>query len=228
LPTEKELEDLVYIISHDLKEPLRMINSYIQLIAKKYITTLDGDAKDYFNYVIDGTKRLQMMIDDLASYSKILRNDYKYEVVDLNTIANKVKETVIKLHKDVNLVINIEKLPSCYCYPDLFEILLMHLINNALKFNSNTPCVNIRCVKKRSKLTFEIEDNGIGIDGQFYKEIFRVFRKLHTNKEYPGSGIGLAICKKIVEKHGGKIWFTSSKTKGTIFFFTLMNNKHIN
>jgi len=226
--SDKELEDLVYITSHDLKEPLRMINSYIQIIEKKYINQLDENAHVYFNFVTDGAKRLQLMIDDLASYSQILRNGYKFEYIEINPLVNKIKNTVQNQFHDKNPEILIDNLPQCYCNPDLIEILFKHLLNNSLKFNTTKPKVSIRYKKDLLKPAFEIEDNGIGIDKQYKDDIFKVFRKLHTINEYQGSGIGLAICKKIVEKHNGKIWFTKSKSGGTIFSFTLSPNKGIN
>lgn len=161
-----------------------------------------------------------MMIDDLALYSKILSNEYKYEYAELSIIAGKVKDAIIKNSKRNDININIGKLPGCYCYPELFEIILKQLLSNAVKFNSNKPRISIRCKKISSKLTFEIEDNGIGIDSNYSVEIFKIFRKLHTINEYPGTGIGLAICKKIADLHDGAIWFNSSKKGGTVFFFT--------
>jgi PAS domain S-box-containing protein len=219
--SNKDLEQFAYVASHDLQEPLRVIASFCQLLEQKYKDQLDDKAQEYIAYAVDGSKRMQTMVDDLLSYAKVGR---KSEKTSVNL--NKVLQTIL-----MDLAISIEKshakiiipeLPSVWANQTQMAQLFQNLLNNALKFRgAKDPVVEISVNKKGEYWEFVVSDNGIGIAEQYFDKIFIIFKQLNSKRVYSGNGIGLALCKKIVESHGGQIWLTSEVDKGASFYFTL-------
>lgn len=217
-----ELEQFAYVASHDLKEPLRMINGFMQMLQKKYGKTLDEAANTYINYALDGSKRMQQLISDLLRYSQIIKEER--ELVDLNAVYDEVRLNLLKQIEENNATIVVEhSLPVIKANRSAILRLFQNLINNAIKFRKpdEDPVVHIDAKEGEAHWTFSITDNGIGISENNYERIFEIFSRLHLKSEYPGSGIGLAKCKKIVQHHDGKIWLESEPGKGSIFYFTL-------
>ncbi|MDP4192482.1 MAG: ATP-binding protein [Bacteroidota bacterium] len=220
--SNKELEQFAYIASHDLQEPLRMVANYMKLLDQKYKDQLDDKAKQYIYYAVDGSIRMGNLIKDLLKYSKVTSQAKKFERVDLNNIYNEVLNDIQILVDEKKAKITAAKLPCVYADPTQMHQLLQNLVVNAIKFHSDkSPEVDICAEKNNKKWIISIKDNGIGIDTNSYERIFHIFQRLHEKEKYPGTGIGLAICKKIVEHHGGKIWLESELGKGTTFYFSL-------
>ena len=223
IQSNEELHQFAYVASHDLQEPLRMVSSYLSLLMKRYKDKLDSDAREFIDFAVDGAQRMQTMINDLLQYSRITTRGKPFEKTDLE----QVLETVL-----VNLKISIEEskakithdtLPKVLVDRTQMERLLQNLIGNAIKYADNRkPKIHISAKKKKEAYTFSIQDNGIGIEDEFKEKIFGIFQRLHTREEYSGTGIGLAICKKIVERHGGRIWVDSEKGRGSTFKFTIL------
>lgn len=220
-----ELEQFAYIASHDLQEPLRMVTSYLQLLEKRYKDKLDQDAQDFINYAVDGSKRMRNLILSLLEYSRI-NSVRPFEKIDLNMLLKEVLENLSASVKENNAIIRINELPAIKGDPVLIAQLFQNLIENGIKFrNSKNPEIIISGELKNDEYLFSVKDNGIGIEEKYLDKIFVIFKRLHSNEKYPGTGMGLAICKKIVEKHGGKIWAESEVGKGSTFYFTLKETK---
>ncbi|MFN2643258.1 MAG: PAS domain S-box protein [Actinomycetota bacterium] len=216
-----ELEQFSYVASHDLQEPLRMIASYVQLLANRYRGKLDADADEFIGYAVDGATRMQALIHDLLAYSRVGKQR-RSESVDTNDIVARVKSNLAASTAESNATINSQDLPVVFGDPHELTQLFQNLIANALKFRGNDPpLVDISAEQQEDMWKFAIRDNGIGIDPGYSERIFVMFQRLHTRGEYPGTGIGLAICHKIVERNGGTIWVESDQDKGSTFFFTL-------
>jgi PAS domain S-box-containing protein len=219
-----ELESFAYVASHDLKEPLRMIASYIQLLKKRSAEKFNPDEMDYINFVSEGAMRMDGLISDLLDYSRVNRKGVEFTRTDFNSVVSRVRDILKFRIQDKKAVINIEGvLPAIKADTTQMEQLLQNIIENALKFSEKSPpVISIKAQKKQGFCEFSIKDNGIGIDPQYSERIFQVFQRLHAKNEYDGTGIGLAICKKIVERHKGRIWVESKgEGKGSTFFFTL-------
>lgn len=221
--SNKELEQFAYVSSHDLQEPLRMIASYTQLLEKRYKDKLDADALDFIHYAVEGANRLQKLINDLLDYSRITSRGRELEKVDTSMILGYVISNLQQLIAENSAFITIDDLPLVQADESQLVRLFQNLIANAIKFKKKTesPKIHISCKKKNNLYEFSVSDNGIGIDMQYQEKIFTIFQRLHTIKDYPGTGIGLAICKRIVERHGGTIWFESKENEGSTFYFTL-------
>jgi signal transduction histidine kinase len=217
-----DLEQFAYVASHDLQEPLRMVASYTQLLARRYQGRLDADADEFINYAVDGTVRMQMLIKDLLAYSRVGTRGKAFEPIDLQQT---LKITLVDLQaaiEESGAVVTHDPLPMVLADSSQLAQLFQNLIGNALKFYGETPPqVHIGAECKDGEWVLHVRDNGIGIEARYAERIFQVFQRLHTRQEYPGTGIGLAICKKIVERHGGRIWMESQPGEGTTFFFTL-------
>jgi light-regulated signal transduction histidine kinase (bacteriophytochrome) len=200
-----------------------MITNYMQLLRRKYSKALDENAMDYIEYAIDGSKRMQTMINDLLFYSRIGNHQDHFERIDalepLNMAIDNLKE-VIELRK---ADIRIGKIPEIVADRSLMVILFQNLISNAIKFTDDDvyPHIVISSQEKDDEFLFSINDNGIGIEQKDLSDIFNIFKMLHSSEEYPGTGMGLAMCKRITDKHKGKIWASSDKKKGSIFYFTI-------
>jgi PAS domain S-box-containing protein len=222
-----ELEQFAYVASHDLQEPLRMVSSFTQLLEKQYKDKLDEHALDYINYAVDGAKRMQLLINDLLSYSRVNSKGGKFEEVDLEKVLDETLSNLELTIEENQAFITRESLPKINAnYRQMIQ-LFQNLIGNALKYRSKeTPQIQISTQKEDNQWIFSVEDNGIGIDPKYADRIFMIFKRLHTNEEYEGTGIGLAITKRIIERHGGNIWVESETGKGSTFYFTIpINNK---
>jgi PAS domain S-box-containing protein len=220
--SNKELEEFAYVASHDLKEPLRMITSFLNLLEKRYGNELDDDAADFINYAVDGAQRMDEMINDLLEYSRVSSKERKFEYIQSERIVEQVLKNLRSLIDENSAIITYDKLPMIYANKHQMVQLFQNLISNAIKYcDKKIPRIYISATKKDDNYLFSIEDNGIGIDQAHLKRIFTIFQRLHTRKEYEGSGIGLAISKKILQKHHGKIWAESEPGIGTTFYFTL-------
>lgn len=220
--SNEELEQFAYVISHDLREPLRMIKSYMELLKKRYGEKMEQDAKDFIDFAVDGAERMQRMIDDLLTYSRVDRKGKPFRKVDTNEILEKALKNLEVAIKETKAIVKSSKLPEVFGDETQLLMLFQNLISNAIKFrDSRKPEVKITAERKGKEWVFCFEDNGIGIKPENFDRIFNIFQRLHTAKEYQGTGIGLAICKKIVERHGGRIWVESEPGKGSKFYFTI-------
>lgn len=217
-----ELEQFAYVSSHDLQEPLRMIASYLQLLERKYKGKLDAKADKYINFSVDGATRMQNLIDDLLAFSRVTTQANELEPTNLESIYNEVLLNLEVLINENKAIIKHDPLPVIIADKTQISQVFQNLINNAIKFKSNDqPKINISVKEKNNQWLFSVKDNGIGIDPKHSQRIFEVFKRLHKKRDYPGTGIGLAICKKIIERHGGSIWVKSEVGKGSIFYFTI-------
>lgn len=223
IETNLQLESFAYIASHDLKEPLRMIHSFTQLLNRRLKPHFDEDTTDYMNYVLTGVHRMQNLLDDLLKYSTIGRKEKNLELVDLNDTIYNVVQNVQHSVKEKKAEIYIEPLPMVKAFPIQMVQLFQNLISNAMKFvpDDRQPIINIQVKESLNDYEFEVRDNGIGIQKEYLQKIFLVFKRLHGKDEYEGTGIGLATCKKIIENLKGQIWVESEYGKGTSFFFTI-------
>jgi len=220
--SNQELEQFAYVASHDLREPLRKIKSYTDLLVKRYQGQLDEKADKYIAYITDGAVRMQTLITDLLTYSRVGRGEISLEPTDLGAVLNRTLSDLSNVIRESNALITTDPLPTVKANPTQMGQLLQNLIANAIKFHGQQlPHVQIRAVLHDQLWTICVQDNGIGIEPQYAERIFVIFQRLHTKDEYPGTGIGLAVCKKIVERHGGQIWVESELGRGTTFCFTL-------
>ena len=220
--SNKELEQFAYVASHDLQEPLRMVASFCQLLEKKYNDQIDTKGKEYIHFAVDGAKRMQALVDALLSYAKVGKKDVEINPVDLNQIIRTIKHDLDAKIKENSATISAEHLPVIMANDIQMHQLFQNLITNALKFKSDRPpVIEIKAQKIKKGWEFSVSDNGIGIEEQFFLKMFVIFQRLHERGKYPGTGIGLALCKKIVENFGGKISVASTVGVGTTFHFTL-------
>lgn len=223
--SNKELEQFAYISSHDLKEPLRMITSFLQLLQKNYAPNLDKNANEYIDFAVEGAKRLDMMINDLLEYSRIGSSDEKFECVEMEQIFKTVLNDLKPLIEDNNAVITHDILPKICANNRMMNQLFLNLIGNAIKYHGDkTPTVHVSSMESGDEIMFSVKDNGIGIDKKHLERIFTIFQRLNKREDYDGTGIGLAISQKIVQKHQGKIWAESELGIGTTFIFTIPKN----
>ncbi|MEO5563331.1 MAG: PAS domain S-box protein, partial [Chitinophagaceae bacterium] len=217
-----ELENFAYVASHDLQEPLRMVSSFLQLLEKKYKSELDETANQYINFAVDGADRMKCLILDLLEYSRVNTSQELRSHTEISDIINQVINTYSTKIHDTKAVIKLQLMPSINVNSTQMTQLFQNLIGNALKYNKSVaPEIEIGCEEKENEWQFFVKDNGIGIDPKFFDRVFIIFQRLHSKTQFSGTGIGLAICKKIVEKHGGKIWIESIDKKGCTFIFTL-------
>ncbi|HAS60217.1 MAG TPA: diguanylate cyclase [Algoriphagus sp.] len=219
----EELKSFASVASHDMKEPLRMISSFLQLLEKKYENVLDEKGIQYIRFAVDGSKRLSQLIDDMMEYAQIGFDPSKLSKVDLNSVVEEVIQLKQKVIEENNAIVEVSPLPDILGIRSPIKSVFINLISNALKYQKKNvqPVVKIYSTKEGSDYRITVEDNGIGIDKEYYQKIFNIFKRLHTKDEYPGTGIGLAICKKVVSQHGGKIWLDSEPGKGSTFHFLL-------
>ncbi len=220
--SNKELEQFAYVASHDLQEPLRMVASYIQLLQRRYKGQLSGDADEYIGFAVDGVIRMKTLINDLLVYSRVNTQEFPAEPTDCNKIVEQVKTNLKAAILESNANIVYDNLPTINASPLQLTQLLQNLVSNAIKFRRDEPPrVEITAKRSGDEWLFSVSDNGIGIEEDFIERVFIIFQRLHNFNEYPGTGIGLAICKKIVEKLGGHIWVESVIGKGSTFNFTI-------
>jgi PAS domain S-box-containing protein len=217
-----ELEQFAYVASHDLQEPLRMVAGYTQLLARRYAGRLDQDADEFIGFAVDGAKRMQDLINDLLTYSRVGTRAMQVRAVDTQEVVDTVLADLAAQIEEASASITCEDLPSVVADPTQLRQLFQNLIANAVKFHGGRPpTVRVAAEACPSGWRFSVQDNGIGIEPQYLERIFVLFQRLHTRADYPGTGIGLAICKKIVERHGGTIGVDSEPGTGTTFWFTL-------
>jgi light-regulated signal transduction histidine kinase (bacteriophytochrome) len=220
--SNEELEQFAYVSSHDLQEPLRMISSYLQLLQRRYQGKIDDKADKYIYYAVDGAARMQNLINDLLEFSRVSTRAGEPEPTDSESILNQVLSNLDLFIKQNRAAISHDSLPEVMVDSTQLAQLFQNLIANGIKYHGEEkPKIHISAKKKANEWVFSVQDNGIGIDQQYSEKIFEVFKRLHKKEEYPGTGIGLAICKKIVERHGGRIWVESELGKGSTFYFTL-------
>ena len=217
-----ELEQFAYVISHDLQEPLRMVSSYTQLLAKRYSNKLDADADEFIAYAVDGAKRMQTLLHDLLDYSRVGTRGKPFSLVNCEHIVEQAMANLKIAIEECGASVSYDVLPTIMGDEGQLVRLFQNLIGNAIKFRrEEAPQVNISAQRRNNTVTFSVKDNGIGIDPQHSQSIFEIFRRLHTREEYPGTGMGLAICKKIVERHGGHISVQSQPGQGSTFYFSV-------
>jgi light-regulated signal transduction histidine kinase (bacteriophytochrome) len=222
-----DLQNFAYSASHDLKEPLRMIGMYTQLLQRRIKPTLDECSEEYMFYMTDGVKRMQKLLDDLLLYSRLGKNENDIQDVDVNQTLLVVIYNLAATIKETNAAIISSNLPTiCASSTEMMQ-LFQNMIANAIKFRRAdvAPEVMILHAENEKEHTITLQDNGIGIKEEFKEKVFNIFTKLHSTSQYEGSGIGLATCKKIVEEMGGRMWLTSTEGVGTTFYFTFPKNK---
>ena len=220
--SNRELEQFARVTSHDLKEPLRMVSSYLGLIKRKMATSTDTDMQTYLGFAVDGAKRMTHLINDILDLAKVSTTERPFEQVNLNETIFAVTQNILKTLEEKNAELLIDALPEVT--GDYFQLiqLFQNLISNGLKYNQNEhPKVEVIVIEKEEHYQFEIRDNGIGIPEEHFERVFMMLQRLHKRGEYSGTGIGLAVCKKIAERHGGEIWVTSKVNEGSSFWFTI-------
>ncbi|MGD1000287.1 MAG: ATP-binding protein [Candidatus Brocadiia bacterium] len=220
--SNEELEQFAYVASHDLQEPLRSVTSMVQMLAKRYSGKLDADADDFIKYAVGGASRMKQLICDLLAYSHVGTRTQDRKPADCSLIVDHVLAGLRVAIKESGALVTRDPLPTVMADAVQFAQLFQNLVGNAIKFRSEKPPrIHISAQKRKGDWLFSVSDNGIGIDPKHAARIFVIFQRLHTPEEYPGTGIGLAICKKIVERHGGTIWTESKPGEGAIFHFTM-------
>ena len=217
-----ELEQFAYVASHDLQEPLRMVTSYLQLLERRYKANLDQDASDFIAFAVDGAARMQTLIQDLLTYSRVGTRGASFEPTDSQAVLDQVLMNLEVAIAESDAEISFGSLPSLSADTSQMAQLLQNLIGNAIKFRGDShPRIRVEATRESDDWRFAVQDNGIGIDPRYSDRIFQVFQRLHGIGQYPGTGIGLAVCKKIVERHQGNIWVESQPDAGATFFFTI-------
>lgn len=217
-----ELEQFAYVASHDLQEPLRMVTSFVQLLARRLEGKLDADSSEYIAYVVDGASRMQMLINDLLAFSRVGTRGSPFEVTDCEAALHGALTNVQLTIEDHDVVLTHDPLPTVMADGMQLVQLFQNLISNAIKFHGEErPRIHISAKQEGHEWGLSVRDNGIGIDPEYHERIFLIFQRLHGRAEYAGTGIGLAMCKRIVERHGGRIWVQSELGKGSTFYFTI-------
>jgi len=222
-----ELQQFAYVASHDLQEPLRMVSSYLQLLERRYKGRLDADADEFIGYAVEGARRMKGLIEDLLAYSRVGAEDRRLGSTSSDAALKRAIENLQYSANENGLRLTHDPLPTLKADGSQLVQLFQNIIGNALKFKSEKPPeVHVGAELKNGDWLFSVRDNGIGIDPTYVDRIFEIFKRLHGRNVYPGNGIGLAICRKIVERHGGRIWAESQLGKGATFYFTIPYNEN--
>ncbi|MBS4096936.1 MAG: GHKL domain-containing protein [Sulfuricella sp.] len=217
-----DLEQFAYIASHDLQEPLRMVASYVQLLERRYRDRLDQDARDFIGYAVEGVTRMQRLINDMLAYSLVGIDTSGFEQTDCNEVLAEVLMNLRPLIAESHAVISQDLLPTLPASHSQLGQLFQNLLSNAIKFHRDeAPTIHVGARHEGQQWVFTVSDNGIGIAPEYFEAIFLIFKRLHSREKYAGNGIGLAICKRIVERHNGHIWVVSAPGSGSTFYFTM-------
>ncbi|HYK89754.1 MAG TPA: ATP-binding protein, partial [Acidobacteriota bacterium] len=220
--SNKDLEQFAYVASHDLQEPLRAVAGFVTLLERRFRGKLDADAHRFIDYAVDGVRRMQMLINDLLAYSRVGMAGKAHVNADLKKVLDTALSNLDAVIRESSAVVTAEPLPTVQGDASQLTQLFQNLINNAIKFRSeHKPEIHVGAVRTEHGWEFSVRDNGIGIDSNYAERIFLIFQRLHTRDRYPGTGIGLAICKRIVERHGGQIWVESQQGRGSTFHFSI-------
>jgi len=218
--SNKDLEQFAYVASHDLQEPLRTVASYVQLLQRRYKGKLDADADEFIAFAVDGAKRMHFLLNDLLAFSRIKL--LAWESVETGDILRQALTDLRVAIEESGAVVTCDTLPAVIGDRSQLSRLFRDLISNAIKYRrEESPRIHITSEKKDREWVFSFRDNGIGIAEEYFDRIFVIFQRLHTRDKYPGTGMGLAMCKKIVERHGGRLWLESREGVGSVFYFTL-------
>jgi PAS domain S-box-containing protein len=225
--SNEDLQQFAYVASHDLQEPLRMVASYTQLLAERYEDQLDEKAHKFIHYAVDGAARMQILIRDLLAFSRVETCAQEFKPVDSRSALDIAIANLKTIIDETGTLMTTGDLPNVQADESQLTLVFQNLISNGIKFckPSTTPRIHVSAQRVEERWRFAVQDNGIGINSKYDKRVFVIFQRLHTRHEYPGTGIGLAMCKRIVHRHGGRIWFESSPGKGATFYFTLPSIK---
>jgi PAS domain S-box-containing protein len=220
--SNRDLEQFAYVASHDLQEPLRMVSSFTQLLAKRYRGKLDKDADEFIAYIVAGAKRMQALINDLLTYSRVDTRGESFGPIDSEAAFDQATANLRVAIEEGEAVITHDPLPPLIADNSQIVQLFQNLLGNAIKFRGKEPPrIHVSARQENNEWVFSFRDNGIGIAPEYFDRVFVIFQRLHGREEYPGTGTGLAICKKIVERHGGRIWVESEPSKGSTFYFAI-------
>jgi len=220
--SNRDLEQFAYVASHDLQEPLRVVTSFTQLLAKRYKGKLDSDADEFVAYIVDGADRMYRLINDLLAYARLGSHEAEFGATDCEAVLADALSNLGSAIEENGATVSHDPLPNVMADRDQLSRLFQNLLSNAIKFHAvDSPVVHISARRNEDEWLFSVRDNGIGIDPEHFERVFLIFRRLHGRSEYSGTGVGLAICRKIVERHGGKIWIESQAGKGSTFYFTM-------
>jgi light-regulated signal transduction histidine kinase (bacteriophytochrome) len=217
-----ELEQFAYVASHDLQEPLRMVSSYMQLLSRRYKGKLDSNADEFIAFAVDGAKRMQQLINDMLEFSRVATRGHEFKPVEADTALKQALWNLKAAIEESHANVTFDPLPVVNADSGQLTQLFQNLIGNALKFRrQEPPRVHVSAERRAKEWVFSVRDNGIGIEPQHLERIFVIFQRLHAASEFPGTGLGLAICKKIAERHGGRLWVTSEPGAGSVFYFSI-------
>jgi len=220
--SNQDLQQFAYLASHDLQEPLRMVASYTQLLGEKLEGKLDQDCRKYIEFAMDGAERMQRLIQDLLSFSRVGSHEEKMVDVDMNALLGEVLNSLEVQIRETSATVTGGGLPVLKADRTQMVQLLQNLVQNGIKFHGTAPpLVHVACTEESDAWHFTVTDNGIGIEEEYLEAVFQIFRRLNSRREYPGTGIGLALCRRVIERHGGRIWTVSSPGHGSVFHFTL-------
>lgn len=221
--SNQDLEQFAYVASHDLQEPLRAVAGPLQLLQRRYQGQLDARADEFITHAVDGALRMQKLIDDLLTYSRVGRSGTAFQLTSCAAALDQAQKSLSVVLEESSAQIHRGELPSVLAVPTQLALLFQNLVANAIKFRySDRPVqIDIGAQRREDEWVISVKDNGIGIEPRYFERIFLIFQRLHSRAEYPGTGLGLALCKRIVEQHGGRIWVESIPGSGTTFSFTM-------
>ncbi|MBI4696450.1 MAG: PAS domain S-box protein [Gammaproteobacteria bacterium] len=219
----QELEQFTYVASHDLQEPLRMVSSFTELFARRYQGIIDDTGREFIGYALDGAKRMKLLINDLLEYSRLSHDTGVHSKIDANRVCDDALKTLALAVRDSGAEVEVGKLPAITGHRAQLRVLFHQLIGNAIKYQAadRPPRIEVNALRDGNAWHFRVKDNGMGIPEEFLGRIFHIFHRLHRERRFPGTGVGLAMCKRIVELHGGTIWAESVRGEGSLFHFTL-------